>query len=51
MSKRMSELKKLVDIPIIVPAHTSDRIQEVHIKIIHILVEGIERSLYPENYN
>jgi len=51
LGKDGGKLKKLVDIPIIVPAHTSDRIQEVHIKIIHILVEGIERSLHPENYN
>jgi len=51
LGKDGGKLRKLVDIPIIVPAHTSDRIQEVHIKIIHILVEGIERSLYPENYN
>ena len=51
LGKDGGKLKKLVDIPIIVPALTSDRIQEVHIKIIHILVEGIERSLYPENYN
>jgi len=51
LGKDGGKLKKLVDIPIIVPAHTSDRIQEVHIKIIHILVEGIERSFYPENYN
>ncbi|OFZ45978.1 MAG: phosphoheptose isomerase [Bdellovibrionales bacterium RIFOXYB1_FULL_37_110] len=50
LGKDGGKLKKLVDIPIIVPAHSSDRIQEVHIKIIHILVEGIERSLYPENY-
>jgi D-sedoheptulose 7-phosphate isomerase len=28
----------------------SDRIQEVHIKCIHIFIEGIERSLFPENY-
>ena len=51
LGKDGGKLKKLVDIPIIVPALTSDRIQEVHIKIIHILVEGIERSLHPENYN
>jgi D-sedoheptulose 7-phosphate isomerase len=28
----------------------SDRIQELHIKVIHILVELIERRLFPENY-
>jgi D-sedoheptulose 7-phosphate isomerase len=28
----------------------ADRIQEVHIKIIHILIELIEREFFPENY-
>jgi D-sedoheptulose 7-phosphate isomerase len=29
----------------------ADRIQEVHIKIIHILIESIERHFFPENYS
>lgn len=28
----------------------ADRVQELHIKIIHILIEGIERNLFPNNY-
>ena len=28
----------------------SDRIQELHIKVIHILIELIERQLFPQNY-
>ncbi|MEX0619443.1 MAG: phosphoheptose isomerase, partial [Pseudohongiellaceae bacterium] len=28
----------------------ADRIQELHIKIIHILIELLERELCPENY-
>lgn len=41
----------LVDIPIVIPlATTSDRIQEVHIKVIHITIEAVERRLFPENY-
>ena len=41
----------LVDIPITVPlAQTSDRIQEVHIKTLHIAIEAVERTLFPENY-
>ncbi|MFT4540803.1 MAG: D-sedoheptulose 7-phosphate isomerase [Planctomycetota bacterium] len=40
-----------VDIPIVVPeAQTSDRIQEIHIKVIHITIEAVERRLFPENY-
>lgn len=42
--------KDLVDLPIIVPAQTSDRIQEIHIKVIHIAIEMIERRLFPELY-
>ena len=31
-------------------ADFADRIQELHIKIIHILIELIEREVFPENY-
>lgn len=44
------KLKGLADLSIVVPAQTSDRIQEVHIKIIHIVIETVERELFPENY-
>lgn len=44
------KLKGLVDLPIVVPAETSDRIQEIHIKIIHTVIETVERVLFPENY-
>jgi len=41
-----------VDIPIVVPlATTSDRIQEVHIKVIHIVIEAVERRLFPDAYD
>ncbi len=44
-------LKEMVDIPLIVDYNgSSDRIQEVHILLIHILIEGIERKIFPENY-
>ncbi len=45
------KLAALVDIPIVVPhAVTTDRIQEVHIKVIHIVIEAVERRIFPENY-
>ena len=44
------KLKDLCDLNIIVPAQTSDRIQEVHIKLIHTVIETVERELFPENY-
>lgn len=50
LGKDGGSLKEIVDIPIIVESKTSDRIQEVHIKLIHIFIEGIERELYPELY-
>jgi D-sedoheptulose 7-phosphate isomerase len=43
-------LRDLVDIPVIVPGTTSDRIQELHIKVLHIVIEAVERKLFPENY-
>ena len=50
LGKGGGALKDLVDVPIIVDASITDRIQEIHIKIIHIFIEGIERELFPENY-
>ncbi len=44
------ELRTLADLPIIIPAQTSDRIQEMHIKLIHTVIESVERELFPENY-
>ena len=50
LGKDGGKLKSLVDIPIIVEGQITDRIQEIHIKIIHIFIEGIERELFPEHY-
>lgn len=50
LGKTGGELKDMVDVPIIVDCSITDRIQEIHIKLIHIFIEGIERSLYPEHY-
>lgn len=51
LGKGGGKLLPLVDIPIVVPlAQTSDRIQEVHIKILHIAIEAVERRLFPGNY-
>lgn len=40
-------LKGLCDLSLVVPGQTSDRIQEVHIKAAHLLIEGVEESLFP----
>lgn len=50
LGKGGGKLKDLADLSIVVPADTSDRIQEVHIKLIHIVIETVERALFPENY-
>lgn len=42
--------RELCDRSIVVPATDTGRIQEIHIKVVHALIELIERSLYPENY-
>jgi len=39
-------LRDLVDVAIVVPrAKTSDRIQEIHIKILHAVIEAVEKRL------
>jgi D-sedoheptulose 7-phosphate isomerase len=46
-----SALGALADIEICTPAgRFADRVQELHIKIVHILIELVERELFPENY-
>jgi D-sedoheptulose 7-phosphate isomerase len=47
-----SPLGKMVDIDLCAgPSDFADRVQEIHIKIIHILMELIERKFFPENYS
>lgn len=48
-----SALAHEADIAIVTPGGTrwSDRVQELHIKVIHILIELIERELAPQNYS
>ena len=43
-------LREICDQYVIAPGATSDRIQEIHIKIVHTLVEIAERAIFPENY-
>jgi len=41
----------LSDVAIVVPnATTSERIQEVHLKVLHAVIEAVERRLFPGNY-
>jgi D-sedoheptulose 7-phosphate isomerase len=50
LGKGGGNLKDMVDVSLVVDSSISDRIQEVHIKCIHIFIEGIERNLFPQNY-
>jgi D-sedoheptulose 7-phosphate isomerase len=50
LGKDGGKLKSLVDVALVVNSSITDRIQEIHIKCIHIFIEGIERQLFPENY-
>jgi len=40
----------LADFEWIVPGEQSDRIQELHMLLLHVLVESVERRLFPANY-
>ena len=42
-------LAELSDEPLVVPAHATERIQEGHITLIHLLCELVERELFPES--
>jgi D-sedoheptulose 7-phosphate isomerase len=44
------QLKGKADFEFIIPGKTADKVQEVHMTILHIIIEGVERLLFPENY-
>jgi D-sedoheptulose 7-phosphate isomerase len=51
LGKGGGKAKPMCDVSIVVPlATTSDRIQEVHIKVLHIAIEAVERRMFPQNY-
>ncbi|MCG3135341.1 MAG: Phosphoheptose isomerase [Planctomycetes bacterium] len=44
-------MRALCDVAVVVPlAKTSDRIQEVHIQVVHAVIEAVERRMFPQNY-
>lgn len=46
-----SQLDVLADVGVVTAAgEFADRVQELHIQVIHVLIELIERSFFPENY-
>ena len=50
LGKDGGTLKGMCDYEFIIPGKTSDRIQEIHMMILHIIIEGVERIMFPENY-
>jgi D-sedoheptulose 7-phosphate isomerase len=50
LGKDGGSLKGQCDFEFIIPAQTADRIQEIHMMILHVLIEGVERILFPEHY-
>ncbi len=41
-------LEDEADLTIAVPARTADRVQEMHLKIVHAVIEAVERRLFPD---
>lgn len=50
LGKDGGQLRVHCDSYLIAPGKTADRIQEIHIKVLHIIIEQIERLMFPENY-
>lgn len=50
LGKDGGKIKNMCDYEFIIPGETSDRIQEIHMMILHIIIEGVERIMFPENY-
>lgn len=50
LGKDGGKLKGMCDYEFVIPGKTSDRIQEIHMMILHIIIEGVERIMFPENY-
>jgi D-sedoheptulose 7-phosphate isomerase len=50
LGKGGGNLKTKGDFEWIVEGETSDRIQEVHMAALHIVIEAVERRLYPDHY-
>ena len=50
LGKDGGELKGTGDYEFVIEGETSDRIQEIHMMILHIIIEGVERIMFPENY-
>ena len=50
LGKDGGEARNYADMDFVIKGKTSDRIQEVHMTILHIIIEGVERILFPNLY-
>ena len=50
LGKTGGKLKGAGTLEIVVASETTERIQEIHMTALHILIECVERKLFPENY-
>ena len=50
LGKTGGKMKGLCHHELIVHGESTDRIQEIHMMVLHIIIEMIERKLFPENY-
>lgn len=50
LGKTGGKLKGTGNLEIVVSSETTERIQEIHMTALHILIECVERILFPENY-
>lgn len=50
LGKDGGKVAQILEKNIIVPGPSTDRIQELHMLILHIAIEHVERALFPENY-
>ena len=49
-ARTLAALRGTCDEEWIVAGEASDRIQEVHMLILHAIIEGVEREMFPGNY-
>jgi D-sedoheptulose 7-phosphate isomerase len=50
LGKTGGKLKGAGTHEIIVASETTERVQEIHMLALHVLIESVERTLFPENY-
>jgi D-sedoheptulose 7-phosphate isomerase len=50
LGRHGGKLRGAGDVNFLIAGATSDRIQEVHMTVLHVIIEGMERLMFPANY-